>query len=82
MRDYIVELVATSKKQIIVTAETAEEAGEAVDLIIRRTDLVKFDNDDVKLVEVEVSPNEKTDYADNDIHISEIVKKQILKNKF
>ena len=77
MRDYIVELVATSKKQMIVTAETAEKAGKAVDLIIRKTNLVSFNNDDVALVEVEISPDEETDYSDSDVHFDEIKFKPI-----
>lgn len=77
MRDYIVELVATSKKQMIVTAETAEEASKAVDLIIRKTNLVSFDNEDVSLIDVEIYPNEETDYADSDVHFNEVKLKPI-----
>ena len=47
MRDYIVEMIATSKKQMIVTAESAEEVGKAVELIIRNTNMVTFNNEDV-----------------------------------
>ena len=72
MRNYIVELIATSKKQMIVTAKNAEEASNAVDLIIRNTNMVNFNNDDVKYIEVEIAPNEKTDYADNDVYIGEV----------
>ena len=72
MRDYIVELIATSKKQMIATAENAEEASNAVDLIIRKTNMVNFNNDDVSFIEVEIAPKEETDYADNDVHIGEV----------
>lgn len=72
MRDYIVELIATSKKQMIVTAENAEEAAKAVDLIVRNTDMVNFKNEDVAFIEVEIAPKEETDYADNDVHIGEV----------
>ena len=77
MRDYIVELVATSKKQIIVTAKTAEEASKIVDSIIRKTNLISFDNDDVALIEVEISPDKETDYSDNDVHFGEVKPKPI-----
>ena len=72
MRDYIVEMIATAKKQMIVTAESAEEVGKAVELVIRNTNMVKFNNEDVVCIEVEIAPNEETDYADNDVHISEM----------
>ncbi len=77
MRDYIVELIATSKKQMIVTAKTAEEASKVADIIIRKTDLISFDNDDVALIEVEISPNKETDYSDNDVHFDEVKLKPI-----
>lgn len=77
MRDYIVELVATSKKQMIVTAETAEEASKAVDLIIRNTNLLSFENEDVSLIEVMIYPDEETDYADSDVHFSDVKLKPI-----
>jgi len=72
MRNYIVELIATSRKQMIVTAENAEEASKAVDLIIRKTNMVNFKNEDVNYIEVEIAPKEETDYADSDVHIGEV----------
>lgn len=72
MRDYIVEMIATSKKQMIVTAESAEEVGKAVELIIKNTNMVTFNNEDVACIEVEIAPKEETDYADCDVHIDEI----------
>ena len=72
MRDYIVELLATSKKQMIVTAENAEEAAKAVDLIVRNTNMVNFKNEDVAFIEVEIAPKEETDYADSDVHIGKL----------
>lgn len=77
MRDYIVELVATLKKQMIVTAVNAEEASKIADIIIRKTDLISFDNDDVALIEVEISPDKETDYSDNDVHFGEVKPKPI-----
>lgn len=72
MREYTVELVGTSKKSFSIIAETAEEASKAADLIMRKTNVIQFDNNDVVCVELEISPAEETDYADNDVHISEI----------
>ena len=72
MRDYIVEMIATSKKQMIVTAESAEEVGKAVELIIRNTNMVTFNNEDVACIEVEIAPKEETDYSDSDVHIGEV----------
>lgn len=77
MRDYTVEMIATSKKQMIVTAENAEDASKIVDSIIRKTNLVSFDNGDVALIEVEISPDKETDYSDNDVYISEVKPKPI-----
>ena len=72
MRNYIVELIATSRKQMIVTAKSAEEVGKAVELIIRNTNMVTFNNEDVACIEVEIAPKEETDYADSDVHIGEV----------
>lgn len=72
MREYTVELVGTSKKSFSIIAENAEEASKAADLIMRKTNVIQFDNNDVVCVELEISPVEETDYADNDVHISEI----------
>ena len=72
MREYIVEMIATSKKKMVVTATTAEEASKSVDLIIRNSNMVNFTNEDVECIEVEIAPKEETDYADSDVHISEI----------
>ena len=72
MKEYTVELLATSKKQFSIIAESAEEASKSADLIMRKTNVVQFDNNDVVCVELEISPAEETDYADNDVHISEI----------
>lgn len=72
MREYTVELVGTSKKSFCIIAENAEEASKYADLIMRKTNMVQFDNNDVVCVELEIFPVEETDYADNDVHISEI----------
>ena len=72
MREYTVELVGTSKKSFSIIAESAEEASKYADLIMRKTNMVQFDNNDVVCVELEIFPVEETDYADNDVHISEI----------
>ena len=72
MRDYIVELVGTSKKHFSIMAESAEEASKSADIIMRKTNVIQFDNNDVICIELEISPAEETDYADNDVHISEI----------
>ena len=72
MREYTVELVGTSKKSFSIIAENAEEASKAADLIMRKTNVIQFDNNDVVCIELEISPVEETDYADNDVHISEI----------
>ena len=56
----------------LVAAESAEEASKSADLIMRKTNVVQFNNNDVVCVELEISPTEETDYADNDVHISEI----------
>ena len=72
MKEYTVELLATSKKQFSIIAESAEEASKSADLIMRKTNVVQFNNNDVVCVELEISPTEETDYADNDVHISEI----------
>ena len=77
MRDYIVEMIATSKKQIVVKAKNAEGASKIVDLIIRNTDMVNFKNEDVSYIEVEIAPNEETDYEDNDVHFSQIAPKKV-----
>lgn len=62
---------------MIVTAKTAEEASKIVDSIIRKTNLISFDNDDVALIEVEISPDNETDYSDNDVHFGEVKPKPI-----
>ncbi len=72
MREYIVELTGISKKSFSIIAKTAEEASQAADLILRKTNMIQFDNNDVDYVEVEISPSQETDYADNDVHISEV----------
>ena len=72
MREYIVELVGTSKKHFSIMAESAEEASKSADIIMRKTNVIQFDNNDVICIELEISPAEETDYADNDVHISEI----------
>ena len=72
MREYIVELVGTSKKHFSIMAESAEEASKSADIIMRKTNVIQFDNNDVVCVELEISPAEETDYADNDVHMDEI----------
>ena len=72
MREYTVELLATSKKRFSIIAESAEEASKSADLIMRKTNVVQFDNNDVICIELEISPAEETDYADNDVHMDEI----------
>lgn len=72
MREYIVELVGTSKKHFSIMAESAEEASKSADIIMRKTNVIQFDNNDVICIELEISPAEETDYADNDVHMDEI----------
>lgn len=72
MREYIVELVGTSKKHFSIMAESAEEASKSADIIMRKTNVIQFDNNDVICIELEISPAEDTDYADNDVHMDEI----------
>lgn len=72
MREYTVELLGTSKKRFSIIAESAEEASQAADLIMRKTNMIQFDNNDIVRVELEIFPTEETDYADNDVHMSEI----------
>lgn len=72
MREYTVELLATSKKRFSIIAESAEEASKSADLIMRKTNVVQFDNNDVVCVELEIFPAEETDYADNDVHMAKI----------
>ena len=72
MREYTVELLGTSKKSFSIIAESAEEASKYADLIMRKTNMVQFDNNDVGCVELEIFPAEETDYADDDVHIGEV----------
>ena len=72
MREYTVELIGTSKKSFSVKAESAEEASKAADIIMRKTNVIQFDNNDVICVEMEISPLDDTDYANNDVHMSEV----------
>ena len=72
MREYTVELLGTSKKSFSIIAENAEEASKYADLIMRKTNMVQFDNNDVVYVELEIFPAEETDYADDDVHIGEV----------
>ena len=72
MREYIVELVGTSKKHFSIMAESAEEASKSADIIMRKTNVIQFDNNDVICVELEIFPTEESDYADNDVHIGEV----------
>ena len=72
MREYIVELVGTSKKHFSIMAESAEGASKSADIIMRKTNVIQFDNNDVICIELEISPAEETDYADNDVHMDEI----------
>ena len=53
-------------------AESAEEASKSADIIMRKTNVIQFDNNDVICIELEISPAEDTDYADNDVHMDEI----------
>ncbi len=69
MKEYTVELLATSKKKFAIIAESAEEASKSADLIMRKTNVVQFDNNDVVCVELEIFPAEETDYEDNDVHM-------------
>ena len=39
---------------------------------MRKTNVIQFDNNDVICIELEISPAEDTDYADNDVHMDEI----------
>lgn len=70
MKEYTVELLATSKRQFSIIAESAEEASKSADLIMRKTNVVQFDNNDVVCVELEIFPAEETDYEDNDVHMA------------
>ena len=72
MRQYIVELTGISKKKFSIIAKSAEEASKTADLIVRKTNLIQFDNNDVVCIELEIFPSEETSYEDNDVHISEI----------
>lgn len=72
MREYTVELLGTSKKSFSIIAETADEAGKAAELIVRKTNMIQFNNNDVISVELEIFPAEETDYADSDVHIGEV----------
>lgn len=70
MREYTVELLGTSKKRFAIIAESAEEASKAADLIMRKTNVIQFDNNDVVCVELEIFPAEEADYEDNDVHMA------------
>ena len=59
MREYIVELVGTSKKHFSIMAESAEEASKSADIIMRKTNVIQFDNNDVFVLNLKFLPQKK-----------------------
>ena len=68
----MVELTGISKKNFSFVAKSAEEASKTADLIVRKTNLIHFDNSEVVCIKLEIFPSAETSYEDNDVHIGEI----------